>query len=342
MTPARWRVRVVAACVALAVCAPAAVRAQSKTGTALGEFLLIEPSARLAGMGNAAAGLDEGIDAVWFNAATLAMLDHVSVDFSHLAWFGDIAIDYAAVAIPLGKWGSGMASVTSLRSGDMDVRTVAQPLGTGERFSVSDIAIGLGYGRQITDRFAVGGQVRWLQETIWLSSYNSVVFDIGTVYRVSDRGLRIGSSLTNVGTRGRFAGDNLRVTFDQDPTRQGDNGSLPAEQFTGDFPLPVTFRVGLGLPVRLTRDAALRLGIDALHPSENTESVNAGFELAYRHAIAVRAGWQEAFARDTELGPTAGAGVQGRLEDYGYRFDYAWADHQRLGATHRFTATLTF
>ena len=39
--------------------------AQSRVGTTIGQFLRIEPSARHAGMGNAGAGLDEGIAAVY-------------------------------------------------------------------------------------------------------------------------------------------------------------------------------------------------------------------------------------------------------------------------------------
>ena len=62
-----------------------------------------------------------------------------------------------------------VATVTSLRSGDMAVRTVEQPLGTGEQFSVNDIALGVGYGLQITDRVSAGLQINLAQETIWQS-----------------------------------------------------------------------------------------------------------------------------------------------------------------------------
>ena len=57
--------------------------------------------------------------------------------------------------------------MTALNSGDIDVRTVDQPLGTGERYTVSNVALGLGYGRQITSRFAAGLQVNYVTERIW-------------------------------------------------------------------------------------------------------------------------------------------------------------------------------
>src|SRR2546427_753763 len=101
------------------------------------------------------------------------------------------------------------------------------------------------------------------------------VLGLGTLYQVSDAGLRIGASLSNFGTQAAFAGRDLHVTFDTDPTRNGDNGTLPAEQATGNFPVPVLFRVGLGLPLRLDADHELRLAVDAQHPSDNTESLSA-------------------------------------------------------------------
>ena len=129
---------------------------QTKTGTTIGQFLLIEPSARLAGMGNAGVSAWEGLDATYYNPAVIGLLGGTNVQFTHSAWLADITYDYVAVALPAGRWGNFTGSLTALNSGDIAVRTVEQPLGTGERYSVSDVALGLGYGRQITDRFAAG------------------------------------------------------------------------------------------------------------------------------------------------------------------------------------------
>jgi hypothetical protein len=134
----------------------------------------------------------------------------------------------------------------------------------------------------------------------------------------------------------------LRILFDADPSRNGDNEALPADQFTGSFPLPVLFRVGVGYPLRLGDRNRLRLALDAFHPSDNTESVSAGAELLLRDALAVRAGYQNAFMRYSELGLTFGAGFAGRLDTYRYHLDYAWADQGRLGATHRTTVGVEF
>lgn len=315
---------------------------QTKTGTTIGQFLLIEPSARIAGMGNAGVAVWQGLDATYFNPAVIGLLDRSSVQFTHSAWLADITFDYVAVSLPAGKWGNVTATLTALNSGDIDVRTVEQPMGTGERYSVSDVAIGLGYGREITDRFSAGLRVNYVQETIWHTSLNTVVFDLGTLYQVSENGLRIGASLSNFGTNGRFRGRDLAIVYDNDDGRYGDNGTLPADAYTDAFAVPALFRVGLGMPFRLSRQANLQVAVDAFHPSDNTEGVSAGAELEVARRLALRAGWQDAFQQDTEVGLTLGGGVKGKVDVYGYQVDYAWADHRRLGGTHRFTVGLQF
>ena len=328
--------------IALAAATAGGAAAQSKTGTTLGQFLLIEPSARFTAIGNAGVASDPSLDAIYFNPAGAARLDRLGLQLSHVEWFAGIRYDYAAAAVPFGKWGTGFAAVTSLNSGEIDVRTVSQPLGTGERYSVSDVAIGLGYSYPITERFAAGLQVRYLQETIWHSSADAVTFDAGTLYRVSPNGVHIGASLTNFGTAARFNGRDLRITYDEDPSRSGDNPLLPGQRYTQDYPVPVLFRVGLAWPWRPRPDVQMWMSASASHPSDNSESMNGGVELEYRRMLSLRAGYQGLFKEDSEEGFAAGAGLRGRIPGVDYRVDYAWADYGRLEGVHRFTLGFSF
>ena len=322
---------------------PASGRAQTKTGTTVGTFLLIEPNARVAGMGNAGASLGDGLEAFYFNPAAIGRATKFEVAVSHAEWIAGIEFNHLAVAYPLGGAGALVGSVTSLGSGDIDVRTVNQPLGTGERYDVADLAIGVGWGRPITDRFTIGAQVSWLQERIWNSTLSTAVFHLGTLYRVSDGGVELGASLSNLGVGGRFAGRDLRVTYDEDPDQNGGNSTRPAEIFTEGHSVPVLLRFGLGVPYRLDATNRLRLAIDALHPSDNSESLNLGVEYGYKELFAMRAGWQHLLKQDAEGGLTLGAGVRGDMNNsFGYRFDYAFADMGRLEATHRITLGLDF
>jgi len=168
---------------------------QAKTGTTVGQFLMIEPSARIGGMGNAGATMNDEIDAAYYNPAAIGHLTQSGVQFTHSPWLAGITFDYAGLALSLGEVGNLYGSVTSLNSGDIAVTTVDQPLGTGENYKVTDIAFGLGYGKQISERFSVGIQFKYLQETIWHSSMSGFALDVGTLYRISPNGLHIGASI---------------------------------------------------------------------------------------------------------------------------------------------------
>jgi len=324
------------------VLAATTLLAQSKTGTTIGQFLLIEPSARVAGMGNAGATMYNEIEAAYYNPAAIGLYTQNGVQFSHIPWLADIRYDFASAALALGDVGNLYATVTSLNSGEIDVRTVAQEHGTGERYTVSDLSFGIGYGRRISDRFSVGIQVSYLQETIWNSSLSAFALNVGTIYRISADGLHIGASISNFGTRGKYSGRDLRIQYDQNIKTYGDNGALPGELVTGDFPLPILFRAGLGLPISLGEQNKLNVAIDALHPSDNTESVSFGAEWMFRRIFMLRAGYQNLFQEDSETGLTLGAGLQYQMDDLRLNFDYGWADHGRLEKIHRMTLGVSF
>jgi len=68
--------------------------------------------------------------------------------------------------------------------------------------------------------------------------------------------------------------------------------------------------------------------------------VSFGAEYSLKDLLAVRAGYQNLFLRDSEVGLTLGAGLKARYEAVTYRIDYAWADQGRLGSSHRLTVVM--
>jgi hypothetical protein len=271
----------------------------------------------------------------------VALIDKHAVELVHAEWLAGIRYDWIAYAHPFSV-GAVYATFTSLNSGDIPVRTVAQPLGTGELFSVSDMALGLGFAHKFSLRFAAAVQVNYLQETIFHSSAGTVTFTAGTLYRTSANGLRIGASLSNFGTSAQYTGDNLAITYDNVPGQNGDNGALPGARSTDSFAVPVAFRVGLAQPLVLGSTTRLLFAVDAVHPSDNSESMGLGAEATFRDAVSLRAGWQGLFLQDSEVGLTAGAGFRGTLDAARYHVDYAWADQGRLDNTQRFSFGIIF
>lgn len=329
-------------CLIITLLFPLQTFGQAKTGTTIGQFLLIEPSARYAGMGNAGVASFDEIAASYYNPAAIGRLQGYGFQFTHSLWLADITYNYATALVQAGELGNLFFNVTALNSGEIDVRTVEQPLGTGERYSVSNIALGLGYGRKLTDRFSMGLQINYIQETIWHSSLSTFSISVGTMFDLIQNGLRIGASISNYGLPAHYSGRDLRIQYDKDPNRSGDNSSLPGEVFTDDFPLPVMFRVGLTWPYQISENNQFQLAITAFHPSDNTESVSIGAEWLVMKSLALRAGYQNLFLEDSEVGLTLGTGLQLSVAGYLFNLDYAWADHGRLLNAQRITAGFIF
>lgn len=323
----------------LAVLLPVA-HAQSDAGTTVGQFLLIEPSAAVAAMGNAGATDFSGAMSAYYNPGALGFVQESSAQFTHSPWLAGIDYNYAGVALRLGA-NTLSLNLTALDSGDMEVRTVEQPLGTGERFSVNDLAFGLGFARRLTDRFSAGVQVKYVQETIWHSQLATAAVDVGVLYQLPFQAY-LGASLSNFGTTGSFDGRDLRVRFDQDDDTNGDNSNLPAALETDAFPLPVSFRVGVGYPAQVGENR-VHLVVDAFQPSDAAGSLGVGGEWSYANLVFARAGYQRLGADSAEEGGlTLGGGLRYRVAGFGLHFDYAWAGHGMLGSTQRFTLGLGF
>jgi len=292
-------------------------------------------------MGNAGVSLSGGIQTVFYNPGSLGTLTRTSFEFAHAFWFADIRYDYAAAAVVLEDYGNLFFSVTTLNSGDIEVRTVSQPLGTGELYNVQDLAFGVGYARQITDRFAAGVQVNYLSEQIWHSNLNAFSVSFGTSYQITPSGLTLGASILHFGTRGRYEGLDLSIQYDADPSQHGGNSALPANQSTDKFPVPGMFRVGMCYPRQLSATSRVIVTFDALHPNDNTETVNLGWEWSWREALSLRAGYQTIGQQDSDFGPTAGVGLRGGWGSHHYQVDYAWASHLVLPEVHRITFVLS-
>lgn len=316
--------------------------AQTKVGTTVGTFLRIEPSARGGALGNAGSALPGGIEAVYYNTGAIGLLDKASVQYTHNTWYADISYNYAAFSLPVSGSGRIFASLTSLSSGDILVRTVEQPLGAGLNYKVNNVAVGLAYGMRITSRFSAGVQFNIITEKIWNTSGKAYSLNIGTIYSLSDNGAILAFCLSNLGSKASYDGSNLDIQYDADPDAYGDNSALPAGQTTDYFSLPGLIRIGVSVPLVVSEDSSFLLLAEGLHPNDNSESMNMGVEWKLVQLLALRVGYQTMFQTDSELGPTFGFGVEGDLGDNTFQFNYAWAGHEYLEDTHRFTLVIDF
>ena len=314
----------------------------SKVGITAAPFLEIGVGARAISMGGAFVATADDASALYWNPAGIARCSQMQFMFMNSNWIADMKFNYAGVSFPVGSLGSMGAFITALNYGDMAVRTVDQPEGTGEIFSAADLAVGISYSRALTDRFSIGFNAKYIHQNIWHERANGMAIDLGTLFVTGLHGLRIGASLLNFGTDMRMEGKDLLVFYDVDPYILGNNDRTPANLQTAKWPLPLIFQLGLAMDVVKNEMNLLTVAVDAVHPYDNTESLNIGAEYTFRSMFSFRAGFRDLFLRDGEQGPTFGVGFNNRfLGNFGIRIDYAYADFGRLDNAQHLSLTIS-
>lgn len=315
----------------------------TKVGTTAAQFLKLGVGARAIALGGTFVGEANDLSALYWNPAGLSKLAGSGVQLSHTNYLADIDYNYFAFGTNLGNAGTVAVSLIYLDSGEMEVRTTRQPEGTGERFDVQDLALQLSYGRALTDRFSIGGSLKYIREAIWHSSASSVAFDIGTLFTTPYEQLRLGASMSNFGPKMKMGGRDILFSEDPGLDQEGNVEIVNAAFLLDEHPLPLIFRVGLSWDAIETAEHRILVSTDAAHPNDNSQYVNFGTEYSFRDLLALRVGYRNLFEEDGEEGLTFGAGLNVRIDrSLRARFDYAYAEFGRLEQTHWFTFDLLF
>jgi hypothetical protein len=154
-------------------------------------------------------------------------------------------------------------------------------------------------------------------------------------------GLKIGMSIANYGTKLQYDGINLLNPIDILPNENGNYKDVPGQFRLASWELPLIFRVGVSVNPIVTENQILTLAVDALHPNNNSESVNLGMQYALHvptfGQLFLRGGYRALFMESSEFGLTLGAGFSMMLiKNTSINFDYAYRDVGILGAVNCF------
>ncbi len=296
--------------------------------------------------------LADDATALYWNPAGISKMDVNSVYVNHTEWLAGISHNFGAVIISLPGYGTVGASVTSLNMEEMKVRTEKQPNGTGEWFDASSIAMSGSFARNLTDRFSIGFNAKYIREQIWHMSANSFAIDIGTLFCTRFKDMKIGMCISNFGGSMQLRGRDALIHYDADPYVSGNNDNINAHLDTEGWSLPLIFRVGVALDVINNPFMCVTTAIDAVHPNDVDEYLNMGTEVVWNKMIALRAGIRHLgnniFAGDTIgfLGSgsfTLGAGLNYPLYNtLKIVVDWAFVDYGRLEKTQRFSLSVIF
>jgi hypothetical protein len=317
----------------------------SKVGTTAAPFLEIPVGARAIGMGGAFVGTSDDVTALYWNPAGVARLNRSEAMFTHIEWIADMKFDYAGVALSLEEFGWIGLSFTSLSMGDMLVRTVDQPEGTGEFFDAGSFAAAIHYARNLTDKFSIGFTAKYISERIWNMHAGAFAIDVGTLFVTNFlNGMRIGATVSNFGTEMKLEGRDARTFHPVDPTNTGGNDRIPQNIEMNSWHLPLNFQFGVAVDAIKTDNHLLTLAVDALHPTDNYESLNVGAEYSFQRMFFLRGGYQSLFLTDAEGGLSLGTGILAPLfgETMNARVDYAYSDFGRLEAVHSLAVSVLF
>lgn len=303
------------------------------------KFLSVSTDAGISAMAGAATALEIASTSMFYNPAAMGFqkpFAHASV--GQVRWIADISYVYGSAAFRPFKGKYGVFGFTAMFADYGDFKgTIRDP---GEQgfvdtglFSPSAFTVGIGYAKALSDKFSVGGNVKYVRQDLGSSIIgfndqsdyvtkdymrNVMAFDLGVLYRTGFESLTFGMCVRN---------------FSEEVTYE-DEG----------FQLPLTFKIGFAMNVfdlfDVSEDVhALRMSIDAVHPRDYKEQINVGLEYMLFKMLALRAGYS---APNDEKNVSAGAGIRKAFNDYMLAVDYAYTPFGVFSDVHRFSLQFTF
>jgi hypothetical protein len=316
-----------------------------KVGAASGMQLAIPVGARSIALGGAALSSVSGVEAIAWNPAGLVRADRsAELIVSHMTYFADIGVEYAAGAISLPGSASLGLSVKALSIGEIPVTTELQPDGTGEMATPTFLTAGATFARKMSDQIAVGVTVNYIYEQMADVSASGLSFTGGVQYsRLGGvDGLSVGVVISNIGPNLTYDGEGLeRTAVVPDADREETNYKVLAASGS----LPSAIEVGLGYlhPFSETVDATF----SALFRSNNfsDDQYKFGAEFSYDRRFFLRGGYDystEAQGNESIFGPAFGVGVTETLKNTSIRVDYAYRSAEYLSGNHVVCVTVGF
>ena len=316
---------------------------QTKVGTTAASFLGISVGPRATAMGGAFTAVANDATSLYYNPGGISRLNKSQFIFSYTNWLVDTDFTWIGFVLNLDGTNAIGVSLTQLDYGEDEVTTVLQPEGTGDRWGASDFSAALSYSRNLTDRFSIGGSVKYIQEKLWNETASAMVLDVGLLFFTGFYDMKLGMSIANFGSDLKMEGKDLLHRIDLDPDATGHNETIVSNLKTDTWPLPLFFRVGVALDVLKSENMRFTVAADAVRPTDNSEIINAGGELSLNNIILLRGGYKSLFRDNSEEGLTFGAGLNlANITSIAWNFDYTFADFGLFDDIHIFSLGVAF
>ncbi|NOY57431.1 MAG: PorV/PorQ family protein [Calditrichaeota bacterium] len=294
------------------------------------QFLKVDVGARAAAMGGAFMMTGDDANAMFYNPAGIAFMQN-NVDFfvTRTKWFADISYDAGGVVKNMGNWGSIGVSFITCDYGDfIGTRVATTEKGYVETgmLDIGAYAVGFTYAKSLTDKFTVGGQIKFAMQHLGENllengetidnKVSGLAYDFGTVFYPGYKSLRLGMTVRNFSPQFKYQ--------------------------TTAFQLPLTFTIGFAMDVldfMGEHQNSLLIAFDAVHPRDYTERIHVGGEYWFMDMFAIRAGYK--FNYDEES-LTGGVGFKSNLGGIDVKIGYSYSDFGVFDAVNRISLGITF
>ncbi|HUI28792.1 MAG TPA: PorV/PorQ family protein [Candidatus Acidoferrales bacterium] len=311
--------------------------AQQKLAQSGFQFLSVVSDAHGAAMADAMTSLPLGSSSLFFNPAGMTGLNGV-VDLSGSTnkWIAGITHNTFSLEVnpANGRYGVIGFSLQYVNYGDIYETIVGQgPQGYEDLgiYHLTAYAAGLGYAKQLTEQFSLGGQIKLIHQDLGPSTIplpggtgndtsqtasnklSPIVFDFGTQFKTGVKSLVFGMSVRNFSQQVKYV----------------DEG----------FQAPLAFSLGismnlLDLAKSLPFNQSLLMSLDASHYTDRPEEVNVGLDYCLLDMLSLRAGYTSGNAvNDEGNGLSYGVG----FSKFGLSIDYAYTPFGDFGNIQRFT-----
>ena len=333
----------------------------SRVATRGAAFLSLGVGARPLALAGAAAPLSGDLSMLYWNVGALGDVRSVTAFASHEKLFGQSGLTntFAGAALPL-FGGAAAVSFTSFSSGDIERTTEDWPEGGDPTFgslvSWSAMAVGVHYGRLLTDRLSVGVTLKAATEGIEFAKATYYGGDVGVRFRSGLFGSTLGFSLANIGSAARIDGPatQRRVrraeTNPQFPTSRPIDADLRTEKLQ----LPTAIRIGVQTDLLGTPEAVLTAGgrHRVLLLTEVTDAIDTEImpavaaEYGFHDRIFFRGGMrflnESRVDGDDGTARSLGGGIKLPVRAGSLLFDYAYRQGGDLEGNHLFSFQFGF
>ena len=345
--------------VLLSVSTAVDTRAQSsKVGTTAAPFLTLGTGSRASALGNSYTAMASGGDALFWNPAGISysgerFQELGSLMYSNYQWFAGIDYNAFGVTLPITAQQVVGLSLSHVNYGEMDVTTVTQPDGTGEKFTTTDLMIGVSYAQPLTSQFYIGGTVKYIQQDIWDMTAKTMAVDIGFILQTEYlNGLRLGASLMNFGGKMQLDGVDTQIFIDPEEDYGSNNDQIPVRYKMDEWNLPIQFKFGVAVPV--IKQKYIRWDVMAESHQTNDQYLNADLGTEFRFMtnsthFVLRAGYKDLpLSRDFHLDHvdshwTFGTGLETQFNNsFRVGLDVAYIPFDNLGYARMFDLRFYF